>query len=91
MPSHRSGSHSPKYAISLQLGLEESRIMALYYLLCSLEHYNLTEGNFWPIRQGYDLPFLKELFLHSKRDLGLIFQLKDRTPIRERLNLISVE
>lgn len=89
MLSHRSGSHSPKYAISLQLGLEESRITALYYLSCCLEHYNLTEVDSWPTHQGYNLPFLKELFLHSKRDLGLIFHLKDRTPIRDRLNLLS--
>jgi len=91
MPSHSSGSHSPKYAISLQLGLGDSRSTALYHLSCSLEHYNLTEGDSRPIHQGYNLPFLKELFLHSKRDLDLIFHLKDRTPISNRLNLTSVE
>lgn len=90
IPSHRWGSCSPKHETSLPLGQEESRT-ALYYLSCSLEHYSLTEGDSWPICQDYNLSFLKKLLFYSKKNLGLIFHLKDKTSIRDKLNLISAE
>lgn len=82
MPVHWSGSHSPKHTISFHLGGTASEQHSAALLLCSLEYHSLTERGSWPMCQGYSLPFLEELFLHSRKDLGLIFHLKDRIPIK---------